>query len=931
MTVTLASPQQAPGRTTEAPVPTPPEQAAAPAPAAPTPLATAMAMPGKPGAAPAKGAAEGLAADAPTEETPLVGGQPFQPSETVRQYIESKGEKGARVNVRFGTVAAGPLHVVKGRGGYKTPDGPEGLPLTLALLSPLAGLPLNPVLAVTLKDGVMSGYATVGDKRRRLLDRNGLLNALEKHADALGWLGLTPPSLPVALNTVEGDKLIVTSDKVSFKLGGGFLTAAGSFGIENQAVTFAATATGKVEGLATITLDIKRSADGALTGTGEVPLQIEGFSGVLKVAFGRGLVDIEGTVSYANEKFAGEITIVATDKASAEALVASKTPQPPPAAGAGPATTGTPAPVGATEAAPAAPAPPAILEGPKPGPRVIAGWGTVKVQLAEWLSGDALVVVDPAGHVTIVGKITPKMEKPLFEQRDYIKALPKLEVRALYGVPLVGNVFLFANIGLEALAKIGPATLDRMEIVGTYSTDPKVLQNFSLTGTLNISAFAGLRVRAEGGVGVEILDHDIKAGAAITALAGIRGYVDATPTIGYREVVDPAAGKKGEFFIAGDLQIAAQPFLGLGGELFVELDSPWWSPAPDERWTWPLGQLEYPLPGEFGIGAHVEHVLGSGKVPELEFKQVEFNADRFMTDLLNDHVPPKKSTDEQKKGKWEEKPVDAPAPAAGEGPAAAPELTGSKPPDPAKGATGHQPEGVGEPPKLANEKRWADGMKALGELAKKSTSDPQDPAELGQALARIKKDHGFTELTPTLDGEVWDIHAAMNPDTKDKDVKIKAARRKRSRGRAKDIGLLVHRWAETLSEKGLLTVVLPGGGEVLLTDPKSLGKAEVPVGGGIVPRGRIDRLNEETFIVYEIKPDTSKEQARAQGMWYVERLHKERLQQGNWQVHVVYYNMDKAEDYFIEIGLLDPETKSEDIWLGSSRRRTSLPPESSED
>jgi hypothetical protein len=782
---TLASPEQAPGKTAEVP-PTPAAPAPAPAaPGPPTPLAAAMATPARPSGAPAKGPAKDLEADAPAEETVLVGGQPFQPSEAVRQYLEAKGSKGARVNVRFGTVAAGPMHVVKTGEGYATRDGSaEGLPLTLALLSPLQGLPLRPVLAVTLKGGVMGGYATLGGKGGKPLPGAAFLDALEEHAEALGWLGLNKPRLPLAENKVEGDKLIVTSDQVSFKVGG-FLTASGSFGIENQAVTFVAMATGSVKGLATITLEIKRGPDGVLTGTGEVPLELKGFSGVLKVAFGRGLVDVEGTVKYANEKFAGELTIVATDEASASALVVSKTPQPPPAAGAGPASTGAPTPVGVVEAAPAVPAAPAQLVGPKPGPRVIAGWGTVKVQLADWLSGDALVVVSPKGDVTVVGKITPKMDKPLFEQRDYIKPLPKVEVRALYGVPLVGNVFLFANIGLEALAKIGPATLDRMEIVGTYSTDPKVLQNFSLTGTLNISAFAGLRVKAEGGVGVEILDHDIKAGAAVTALAGIRGYVDATPTIGYREVADPAAGKKGEFFIAGDLQIAAQPFLGLGGELFVELDSPWWSPAPDERWNWPLGQLEYPLPGEFGIGAHVEHVLGSGKVPELEFKEVEFNSDRFMSDLLNDKVPPKKGGDADKKGNWDEKKIDAPAPPAADGPKAAPAVTGSKPSDPAKGATGQQSPELGQPPNLANEKRWAAGMKALGELAEKSTGDPQDSTEISKALAAIKKEHGFTELTAELDGEVWDIYAAMNPDTKKKAGASKKGKGKQKVGNAR--------------------------------------------------------------------------------------------------------------------------------------------------
>ena len=44
----------------------------------------------------------------------------------------------------------------------------------------------------------------------------------------------------------------------------------------------------------------------------------------------------------------------------------------------------------------------------------------------------------------------------LFPQRDYIRRIFVFEVRTLYGVPLVGNVFLFANVGMDALAKLGP-------------------------------------------------------------------------------------------------------------------------------------------------------------------------------------------------------------------------------------------------------------------------------------------------------------------------------------------------------------------------------------------------------------------------------------------------------------------------------------------
>ncbi|HEX5745290.1 MAG TPA: hypothetical protein VFZ09_03540 [Archangium sp.] len=287
----------------------------------------------------------------------------------------------------------------------------------------------------------------------------------------------------------------------------------------------------------------------------------------------------------------------------------------------------------------------------KPGPRALCGWGELDFSLTEWLTGKAKVVVNSQGEATVQGEIAPPKEIILFEQKEWTKSLLKVEARAAYGLPVVGNVFVFANVGLEALATIGPGKLYNIKLSGQYSTDKQVDKELNLQATLNISAFAGLRLRAEGGVGVELLGHDIKAGVGVWALAGVRGYVEATPIIGYRQ----KAGAAGEFYIQGHMELAAQPFLGLGGDLFVEVDSPWWSPLPDDKWTWPLGSLEYPLPGEFGIGADVEHVLGSKQWPEVKFTEVEFDGGRFMSDLLSQSAPGKsKGGEDHKPAKWNE-------------------------------------------------------------------------------------------------------------------------------------------------------------------------------------------------------------------------------------------------------------------------------------
>ncbi len=759
-----------------------PAQGATPATSAPAAPATA---PAAGGGAVSGGLAGQLARSIPPApvidtRTPAVVIRGGQPLEIPAGLEPAADEKKVIVRARFSDMAAGELRLQRRKSGLETEgSGFQGLSLNHPLLNPLRAVGIEPVIAVKVRDGTVLARASGMKGNRVWADAEELLKNVQRHAEALGWHGLDGLRLTGLSNSVAGDTLTLGASNLHFGISK-FLNASGSIAATNRTVTFTATATGKVPGLGTVTVPIELAPDGTLIGSAKIDVaELKGFSGSLDARYARGLIDIQGTIHYANDKFGGSVTLAVTDAASAKLLTQAHMPQE--VASVAPAgQAATAAPTAAPAAAPAAPATEA--QAPKPGPRVVCGWGTVNVQLADWLSGEAMVVVDHLGDVTIVGKITPKMTKPLFEQRDYIKQLPKLEVRAAYGLPVVGNIFLFANVGLELVAKLGPATLDRMEMTGTYSTKPEVLQSFGLTGTLNISAFAGVRLSAEGGAGLEILDHDIKAGAKISALAGIRGYVDATPRIGYREIADPQAGKRGEFFIGGHLDIAAQPFLLLSGELFVSLDSPWWSPAPSKRWPWPLGQLEYPLPGEFGIGADVEHVLGSGKSPEIAFSDVAFDSSRLMTDLMDDHVPAKKSGGEvEKKGEWKEsaEPGAAAPAAAAPGAAAAPPAAAKpaakggaagaagKPKGAAeKGAGAGAPATEPEPEHQrtpAEQKRWQAGLDALKQLATKSKRDSEDSTEIEHDLAAIKKSKGFTVLTATAAGDHWDVTAGMSP------------------------------------------------------------------------------------------------------------------------------------------------------------------------
>lgn len=497
------------------------------------------------------------AADATGETAPgimeLKGMPTFMPPPPIADFLKERTR--GNVNVRFGSLAAGPLEVRRAGERYSVQE--QAIPLT----HPLFTGALAPSLIVAVGDG--------GKIRGRVGfdgEKGNLAALIRKTPDLVGLGALDLSRLGSAINTLENGALHLGIKGTQIGMGGAFT---GTLTLEavNEAITFEGSAAVTVRGLASGSLELKRSTEGIVTGMATVGLTLpKGFSGNVAVGWDGRAITGEGKVGYTGEKFSGEVLLRLMEKGAAARLEA-----------AGTAREGTPA--------------PAATVGPRSDKvdYVVFGEGDLTFAFTDWLNGTAHVIVDPRGNLTVIGKITPQKEFILFPQKDFNKDLFKVEARASYGIPVVGNIFIFANVGMGAFAKLGPAKFYNIVVEGTYSTDPKKAQNFTVQGSLNISAAAGLRLRGEAGAGLEILSHDIKAGAGVNALAGIRGYTEATPVIGYREKGAEGEDKKGEFFIRGDMEIAAQPFLGLSGDLFVEIDAPWWSPVPDKRWTWPLG------------------------------------------------------------------------------------------------------------------------------------------------------------------------------------------------------------------------------------------------------------------------------------------------------------------------------------------------------
>ena len=109
----------------------------------------------------------------------------------------------------------------------------------------------------------------------------------------------------------------------------------------------------------------------------------------------------------------------------------------------------------------------------------------------------------------------------------------------------------------------------------------------------------------------------MKAGVSVTAAAGIKAYAEDTNlSIPRAEIT-----KVGESRLKGHFEAAAQLFLQLTGSLFYELDSPWWSPAPDGREDYPLGEVQYPI-GD-SMGTVPIDGWWDRKKPELKFAPVD--------------------------------------------------------------------------------------------------------------------------------------------------------------------------------------------------------------------------------------------------------------------------------------------------------------------
>jgi hypothetical protein len=582
-----------------------------------------------------------------SETVDVKGQDKFTPSDAVVSLLKNSPKKMHKIRIKFGNLATGEMEIEmknNEKDGVRYHAKEQPLALSHPLFQGFAAQELAPKLFLSIKDSKIEG--SIGIEKKKGV--NKLEQVLKDKPELIGLIGFDFSRSPKVCNEIEEGKLKFGVDNISATLGGVF-SGKITLLLEDEAVKFESTMklSANIKGTAAGgELVLIRSPEGVVTGSIDLGVALKNFSGNLKGQWDGKAFAADGSISYQGEKLSGNVNIHVMEKEQADRMKQEQKAQP--------------------EGTLGKSSPPATTPSQQEKHNyVVAGEGNLEYQFNDWLHGSAEVIADYDGYITVIGEITPQAQIQLFKPEPFRKDLPEVKARAMYGLPVIADIFIEAGIGLTLWATI-EGNLKNIKAPFKYSTDPAQCKNFQLQGTINISAAAGITLHGFVDVGLEILDHEIKVGAGIDGTLGIKGYAEATPIIGYREEETEGHDKKGVFFISGDVEIAAQPFLGLEGKLFVKLDSPFWSPAPDKTWTWPLGDKEWPLGGGFGIGANVDYIFGSGKAPTVSFKEPNFSADKFMGDIVTDRLESKQGGEEQNQGQWKEKNTPQSQPSTGQ-------------------------------------------------------------------------------------------------------------------------------------------------------------------------------------------------------------------------------------------------------------------------
>lgn len=416
------------------------------------------------------------------------------------------------------------------------------------------------------------------------------------------------------------------------------------------------------------------------------------------------------------------------------------------------------------------------------GKMATSGSGELTARLTDWLTGMVHIDVLPDATTKIAGQLKAA-DVELFPEKKADRELFNIS----RNIPLWAILVAVIRLRGGVRAGVGPGRLRGITAEGEFSTAPGTEPSFTIRGELYIPAYAEAYVAFGAGLGLDVLIGSLTGGLEAVGTAGIYGAVSVIPEIAY---------EGGNFSITGTATLAAGAKVKLGLQAWAEVEAFWITVWEN---TWQLGEWVWDVGPELAMQAQMKYVFGRPEPPTFEFKTSDIDAHQLIQDAMPKDGPKGSGARDalknraEWKGKLKEQRQDASKipPALAEKNAKTPVPKGL-PPKPSKKAPpadlkSKDPAKVkdkalkelkdkGGPIKgkeidKSHQERFDKGMAALEQLANKALSDPEDPDEITQHLAKIKAQFGFTKLSHKLEGDEWLVDAEMSPG---KQKKIKA-------------------------------------------------------------------------------------------------------------------------------------------------------------
>ncbi|KYF87853.1 hypothetical protein BE20_24720 [Sorangium cellulosum] len=450
-----------------------------------------------------------------------------------------------------------------------------------------------------------------------------------------------------------------------------------SMSLDNERGTVLASATLRAPSLGDGSLTLRRLPTGSFTGTATMSVGPfggrgghAGFSGDLRVTYGRRVLDIQGTVRYDGERVSGTGTLRLTDAPTAWASVR-------------------PHIVAAVGVMPSS-------AGPTTG-MALTGWGTMTYRFGPWLTGRAAVVVAPDGHIYSRGEIRPTANiRFLDPPRRWRRRIAGPFEAAMDVFDLLAVHFeAGGSVELWAASEFGPGQIHRLRLVGAFSTNTAVPWQLEIGGTINLAAMAELELIAKVFIKGKLLRvvTPVDITATIRGTARLSADAEATATIGRR--LSGSNPEGAEYFLDGTFAAYARLAAGLSGRIDFNLLGAGWTPWESAGRAWPIGDV--------GLERHFSYTFGTperGNV-SVEAPGVEGGTDGLISALARRSAPRNAGRREvDVDAQWRNASAAAvqpfePAPRSPTAPAAVPDLPDLQPrwvdpsiPSPGSGGTG---------------------------------------------------------------------------------------------------------------------------------------------------------------------------------------------------------------------------------------------------